>query len=139
MDKPVRHTEWRSFLIQYVDDIRHRPFKFGELDCALFAAGAIHAMTHVDLSDGLRGYTTEEEGLAQLRSKGYESHIAYAKSIFPVVHKSHASVGDIAVVKLPGGLVMGIVGGARIFLIHETHGLFTIDLMHSSVKEILKV
>ena len=59
-----RHSNWTAPLIEYLAAAARRPFKPGHHDCALFAAGAVAAMTGTDFAAQWRGrYTTLRGGL----------------------------------------------------------------------------
>lgn len=47
--------DWQDRLAAYLEDCQGRRFAYGSHDCALFAAGAVEAMTGVDLAEGWRG------------------------------------------------------------------------------------
>ena len=93
----VRLADWRPRLDQYLRDLRGQPFVWGRLDCALFCAGAVEAMTGVDLARGWRGYRTETAGLRKLSQAGFASHVEYLASLLPEVHPSQVVIGDIVV------------------------------------------
>jgi len=64
-----RLPDWRPRLVSFVNSVRARPFAYGTHDCALFAAGAVEAMTGVDLAKDWRGaYSSLKEGLHVLRN-----------------------------------------------------------------------
>jgi hypothetical protein len=134
----VRLPDWLPRLSNYIDDVRRRPFSHGDMDCATFAAGAVGAMTGRDPAAAYRGrYVSVSEGLALLRDEGTDDHIERAIELFPMRHPSEAQTGDLAIVPQPdGGLALGVVVGARIFLVALT-GLSTVDLLDA--RKILKV
>ena len=68
MSRLARFPDWQSRLSSYVLENARRPFKYGELDCGLFVAGAICAMTGVDVALELRGYTDRRQAFARIRS-----------------------------------------------------------------------
>lgn len=51
----TRCEDWHARLAAYVFDAGRTPFAYGSHDCALFAAGAVEAMTGTDLAAGWRG------------------------------------------------------------------------------------
>lgn len=51
----TRSHRWEELLSEYLVEMQDKPFKYGELDCALFACGAALAMTGVDLAADFRG------------------------------------------------------------------------------------
>ncbi|WP_405116505.1 DUF6950 family protein [Phaeobacter sp. BS23] len=45
-----RHSQWRSNLCGFLASVSRQKFRPGSHDCALFAAGAVQAMTGADLA-----------------------------------------------------------------------------------------
>lgn len=84
----------------------------------MFAAGAVHAMTGVDLARGWRGYRSLEQGRRSLQKRGYEDQADLASAFFPVVPLAAAGPGDLAELIDPKGrCVLGVVQGARIYVL----------------------
>ncbi|TPE47222.1 DUF6950 family protein [Amaricoccus solimangrovi] len=128
-----RRPDWRARLGCYVERVRRSPFAYGGLDCALFAAGAVAAMTGTDLAAEFRdSYTTLTGGVRALRREGYMDHVDMARAHFAEIPPSLAQVGDLAVVQVEDGLALGVVQGARIFLM-SVDGLVTVDLLAARV------
>ncbi|SOC48470.1 hypothetical protein SAMN05892877_1764 [Rhizobium subbaraonis] len=130
----VRKDDWYSSLSQYIDAAFRRPFAYGEFDCTLFAAGAVEAMTGVNLYADYAGrYQTLAGGLRHLKKLGFDNHVDYAASLFEEVHPSMAQVGDIAVVDTETGHGLGIVQGSRIYVAQPgALGLGLVDLLQAS-------
>lgn len=107
-----RFPDWRLRLMAYVTDWRDREFRPGRSDCALFAAGAVEAMTGVDPAADFRGrYRTIDEGLALVGPAG---HVGHAATLFPEISPMRAQVGDLAEVEGDGGPALGVVIGPQI-------------------------
>lgn len=125
----TRRADWRSRLRSYVDDCRRRPIDLGRHDCALFAAGAVEAMTGIDHAADFRGsYGTMAGGLRRVRKAGYIDHVDMVAALYPEIRPAIlAQVGDIAVVDGEGAPALGIVGGARVFVLRPA-GMVTLDL-----------
>lgn len=125
-----RYSFWRTALADYVQGVAHKPFVWGEHDCALFAAGAVQAMTGEDFAAGFRGrYKTLAGGLRLLKKAGHDSHADMAASLFEEVHRSRAMVGDIAAIEIEGGIALGIVQGERIYVLRPGEdGIGTLPL-----------
>lgn len=94
----VRLPDWRVRLEAYLRDLRGMPFRWGQLDCALFAAGGVKAMTGVDLARGWRGYRTQAEGLRKLTRAGFADHADLVTSILPEIHPSAVLMGDVVLI-----------------------------------------
>jgi hypothetical protein len=124
-----RTTDWRARLMTYLARAHSAQFRPGQHDCALFASGAVAAMTGVDLATHWRGrYRTIRGGLRVLRAEGYANHIALADALFDSCPVAMAQVGDLAAVPGPDGLALGVVQGARIYVLRPD-GLATVDLL----------
>ncbi len=64
-----RRGDWQSSLSAYLVNCAHRPFRYGALDCGLFIAGAIEAMTGDDVAWELRGtYRTRREAFDRIKN-----------------------------------------------------------------------
>ena len=78
-----RLPNWRHRLASYVSDKARAEFDPGQTDCALFAAGAVEAVTGHDPAQGHRGrYNTIQGGLRRLRKSGTTDHVAMAARLF---------------------------------------------------------
>lgn len=118
MTKLIRHPQWRASLCAYLNAVSRKQLRPGAHDCALFAAGAVEAMTGVDFAAEYRGqYRTIEEGYALVRSRGFEGPIEMAEAHLPEVAALLCQVGDLAVVEGDGALVLGVVQGASIYVL----------------------
>lgn len=128
-----RLSFWRAALAAYIDEVMKKPFVWGEHDCALFAAGAVQAMTGSDPAASYRDkYKTLKGGLGLLKRKGFANHADLAASMLEEIHPAMAQVGDIAAVPLEGGSfwALGLVNGPRIFVLRpDASGLGTVDLL----------
>ncbi len=109
---PPRLPDWRPRLTAYLAETAHQGFRYGSNDCALFAAGAVRAMTGQDPAAAWRGtYSTLEGGLERLRKAGFKDHIDQAGTLFAAVAPAFAQVGDIAGIETPAGWALGIFTG----------------------------
>jgi len=105
-------TDWRARLGEYQATEARTPFEYGKSDCALFAAGALNAMTGTDPSANYRGrYTTLRGGLRILRKDGFRDHVERAAALLTEVPPQRVRVGDIAVVETADGPSLGVVQG----------------------------
>jgi len=118
-----RHQDWEVRLVEYVVPLMGADFQFGRLDCALFASGAVQAMTGADLARGYRGYRSMATGLRKLREAGHEDHIALAASLLEEVPVAMAHRGDIAVVEGDEGPALGVVQGEMIYVLRPSGGV----------------
>lgn len=124
-------------LTRYIEDVRRKPFAYGEHDCALFAAGAIKAFRGKDFAADYRGtYGTLQEGLERLKADGFSGYVDYARAVLEPVQRPFAQRGDIAIMDMDGP-TFGVVIGAKIAVLSEV-GLILIDLMDERVAEVLR-
>lgn len=115
-----RLPDWRPRLSAYLERVRRRPFAYGTHDCTLFAAGAVEAMTGVDLAVDFRGrYRSLKEGLKLARG----SHLDILRRSFAPVDPAFASVGDIALIGEVGYPALGLFEGQHIFVLRDPEGL----------------
>jgi hypothetical protein len=112
----MRQKGWQGRLVAYLDTAGRRAFVEGQHDCALFAAGAVAAMTGVDYAADYRGrYSTTRGGLRVLRRAGFADHVALAASHFA---ETAAPVpGDLAVIPSGDGPALGVVQGEHVYLL----------------------
>ncbi len=114
-----RLSDWHHRLSIYLGSVRQTPFAPGQMDCALFVAGAIEAMTGEDLSASFAGnYTTLKGGFKQLKKAGFRDLVALSEAHLSEVPVSMAQVGDIALLSSEDGLAFGLVQGEHIFVRH---------------------
>jgi len=65
----LKLSNWQSRLSTYLVSAALAPFRYGAFDCGLFVAGAIEAMTGVDVVPALRGsYSDRRSAFAAVRS-----------------------------------------------------------------------
>lgn len=113
--------DWKTRLSRYMLAVMHKPFAYGEHDCALLWAGAIEAMTGQDLAAEWRGrYTTRLGGLRHLRKAGHDDHIALVEALFQKMQNPRfAQVGDLAVINTDDGMGSGVITGPFIAALGE--------------------
>jgi hypothetical protein len=124
-----RHHDWEVRLVDYVVPLMGAGFAWGRLDCALFAAGAVQAMTGEDLAKGWRGYRTLAGGMRKLSEAGFEDHVALAASLLEEVPPSLAFRGDVAVVQGDPGLALGIVQGEAVYVMRPSGGIGLVPIL----------
>jgi hypothetical protein len=124
-----KRPDWRARLSAYIAATWAQPFGYGRQDCALFAAGAIEAMTGTDPAAGFRGrYATRDEGMMLLFTEdGAMGPIDLARRILTAVPPAFAQAGDIAVVDAEEGRALGVVAGPHVYLA-GVGGLVTVPL-----------
>jgi hypothetical protein len=115
----MRRPDWQSRLVAYLGRASRLPFQPGRHDCALFAAGAVEAMTGADLATHWRGrYRTLRGGVRVLRREGYADHVALAAAHFRARAAGEAArPGDLAAVPTPEGPALGVVQGQHVYVV----------------------
>jgi hypothetical protein len=122
-----RFPDWQVRLNAYVAASART--KFDDMHCAAFAAGAVQAMTGEDLS---KGWPKDlKAGMKALRRKKIKDHVELAARLLDEAHPAFAQVGDVAAVPVEDGTALGIVQGARIYLI-GANGLKTVPLLSAT-------
>jgi hypothetical protein len=119
----IRLPDWRTRLDVYLSDVAsaREAFAFGAHDCALFAAGAVEAMTGADIAAPYRGkYGSYLEGLQVLAEAGFADHIDVAAAVFPETPVALANPGDLAWFHSDQGRVLGVVQGASVYVLQPT-------------------
>lgn len=113
---PVRTQTWRAALADHIDRCRAAPFVWGKHDCALFAAGAVKAMTGTDLARGLRGkYRSAGSAAVLIKKHGFGSLGDLVASRLPEVAPAFAMRGDLAIIRDDDGLAaLAVVLGAEV-------------------------
>lgn len=117
-----RFEQWPRLLSDYIADCKKKPFEWGQHDCLLFAGGAVKALTGVDFCEQYKGYSTEQEAIDIVSTKGgiealISSHLGHEGSRNIMT----ARRGDIVVFKMPDKTA-GIVddsGESIVFLTRE--------------------
>jgi hypothetical protein len=101
-----RFADWETRIGVYVESLRDQPFLWGKLDCAIFAAGAVEAMTGVDPMAGLSGYGSEAEADRVLKTETGGTLVRFMDSKFERVPVGFAHRGDLVMVD--GGLALAM-------------------------------
>lgn len=116
----MRQPDWQSRLTAYLAASAQKEFQEGAHDCALFAAGAVAAITGHDYAAVYRGrYTTTRGGLRVLRRDGFADHVALAASHLAEKPIARANPGDLAVLETDEGPALGVVQGEGIFVLRQ--------------------
>lgn len=123
-------VHWRVRFDALLDDIRRRPFCYGEHDCALgLAAAAVEAITGVDIAARYRGrYHSRVGALRVLRNDGFADLAELAAQLLPEIAPGRAQRGDIVAFpdEGPFGFSLGVVNDERVLVLRETE-LGTLD------------
>lgn len=124
-----RLPEWRAHLTAYLGDVARMSFRPGRHDCALFAAGAVEAMTGVHPAPSfVDAYRSLDDGFQLLAQEGFADHVAMAAALFEEIPPRDAGAGDLLTVAEPGGMALGVCQGAAVYVLRPS-GLGLVDLM----------
>jgi hypothetical protein len=116
----IRLPGWEDHLADYLAQHNGAVFKFGKLDCALFAAGGIKAMTGTDPARGLRGkYRSQASSVRALKEHGFDSLAALAGSALDEIPPAFAHRGDIV---MDGSDSLGICVGSEALFVGDEDG-----------------
>lgn len=129
----TRFPDWHPRLVAWLTEVARLPFAYGSHDCALFAAGAVAAMTGHDFAAPWRGrYTTLRGGLRVLRAAGFADHVSLAQSVLPPRAPAFAQPGDLAVIgDTPGDRALGVVQGPGVYVLSPSGALALVPRMQA--------
>lgn len=114
-----RLPDWEQRLHDYVAALEGSSFRWGVLDCALFAAGAVQAQTGVDLAAAFRGhYRTARGSVRALRRFGAGTLEATIDAALPRLEPAFARRGDVV---MADGIA-GVSVGPRALFVGEIDG-----------------
>lgn len=127
----MRLPDWEGRLGAYLRACRDMPFAYGRHDCCLFAAGAVIAMTGVDLMGEFRGrYRTARGSIRALRRHGAGTLAATMDGKLEPIAPAFARRGDLVLANygLGEGALCVVVGreAAAVGAQGEHEGLVTI-------------
>lgn len=104
----IRLPRWPERLYVYLQTQRSADFVWGENDCALFAAGAIKAVTGQDLGVWYRGQYQSESGAARiLKQHGFADLQAFLDHWLPTIDMHAMQRGDLAMFNGAAGVCFG--------------------------------
>jgi hypothetical protein len=107
-----RYEDWPQRLVAAIEAARGRPFAWGAMDCCLFAADVVLAMTGVDYAAGFRGrYDSRAGAVALLGARGGLEAVATSALGEPLPTTLMAQRGDVVMVRSPEGPALGVCEG----------------------------
>ena len=134
----IRIEGWPSALSDYLLRAERIRFRYGSQDCGLFVAGAIRAMTGVDVASTLRGYTNRREAFNRIATlcgtptmEAIAGHLAVLHGV-PEVPVLCAQRGDVVLLRSDRRSSLGIVAmhGTEILTPFRA-GLLRLPLSHA--------
>lgn len=114
MNSLIRLPDWEERLSAWLTDCAGASFGWGKLDCLMFAAGAVKAVTGFDPGKGHRGkYDSHASSVRYLKKLGAKSPSDYLDGVFTTVDKAQARRGDLVSVE---GNIGVCIGGVALFV-----------------------
>lgn len=130
----TRKPDWRKQFELIIDDLKERPFAWGD-DCVYgLVVPVLMAITddqpHFQAYAGK--YKTAKGALSVMHRAGFANLAELAASEFEEIHPSQCRIGDIAAISTEDdfGFSLGVVNGDRVFVKLE-RGLGTRDLLEA--------
>lgn len=114
----IRRNDWEQALSDYLAGHREAVFAWGRMDCALFAAGAVKAMTGTDPLAGAGRWKSQAGAARAIRRAGFASLEQGVSSLLQPVEPVFAMRGDLVMAE--GAL--GICAGAQAWFLAEGDG-----------------
>lgn len=111
MGRVMRVPGWEEILANKAAEAQLLPFEWGKLDCALFVANAVQAITGKDYAEPLRGKYDDAHGAQEaLRSVGAENLEQFLDECTDLerVPVNFAQRGDVLVAEIAGRQALGI-------------------------------
>lgn len=122
----TRLPDWPERLARFVEARRSRPFRWGENDCALFAADWVREATGRDPAAAFRGrYATAAGAVRALKRYGAGDLIATWTALegAPLESPRLAQRGDVVAVESGEGAALSICLDERIAVVTPDGGL----------------
>lgn len=115
-----RLPNWETRLIAFLQQAQQRPFVWGEFDCALAVADALHAVTGGDFAADWRGrYRSERSATKQLLKRGFTSvyhALSAALHQRPTTATQWLGRGDIGGTLVQGVPSIGVIYSGALWL-----------------------
>jgi len=110
----LRPADWSARLVDYIEQVRHIDFVWGENDCALMASAWVEELIGHDPASDFRGrYTTEMGAIRALKRYGTGTLLSTFEGIVgPVCAPAQVRRGDIVGLVTEQGEALGICVGA---------------------------
>ena len=110
-----KQTDWSIKLFAFIDEVRQRPFKWGEWDCCSFSDAAIKSMTGEHIIPKTLKWKDKKTAIQAIRKYGGTiveaiERAAKAKKLQPIP-TSFITTGDLVVFKRDKKNIVGISDG----------------------------
>ena len=121
-------------LTQYLDKVKNKKFKYGDMDCAIFTVAAVDIQLGTKLKSKLFGKYKDLKGVAnKIKEIGKGKYINAIEKIckdnkFKEISPDYAQRGDVCIMKQNKKTLMGIIGLNNIqVFIGKNDGLVEFD------------
>lgn len=129
----MKKLNWTIDFIELTSEKKFSPFKWGELDCVLFAADSVLLMTGVDPAKDSRGkYKTEVGAKKHLSSKYGDLFKAWDSKLERLQNINFVQNGDVVLFEGPMGTTSGIYWNGGVFA-PTLEGVRFIDEAHNKL------
>ena len=118
----MRLTHWQIFYGQITEAYQHKPFKWGEHDCILWAANVVRALTGEDYGAEWRGTYDSALSAARLINELGGAEALVTRFLGEPIPVLMANVGDVLLLKQGDWDMLAICNGQTMLAPGE-HGL----------------
>ncbi len=132
----MRLQGWENKLSKYLEKTSGRLFKWGKMDCLIFASNACKLVCGVDPMskkksgdpDTIRGAYSTKEDAYKLIKQHRRTITAIMDLHFDRVNPHFAQRGDVVLYKLEGGKTFGVIWGGKAVFKSFGKGLVMTDV-----------
>lgn len=128
----MKKHNWHVDFCKYIEDNKNTEFKWGEFDCALFAANCVMLMTGEDPGSAIRGKYTDEVSAKKVLLKEYGTLEQAWDSQLQRIETCMVQRGDVVVFNGDNGLTSGIYWNGGAYAPSE-HGVAYVRDIHYSL------
>lgn len=110
-----RVNNWPDKLAEHVEAWRHKKFRLGRYDCALFCLNAEKAITgSTRFPEFVNAYSSEKGSIEALAGAGFDSMESILDSRLEQIKLTMAQRGDVALISTPNGDALSLVLGNQL-------------------------
>ena len=124
----MRRHDWVERLDAVIEETRSAEFEYGVIDCALFSARCVDAMTDSNWADELRAEYSSEVSALKFMTREGGMEAAVTKRLGEPKRWVYARRGDVCGMPTPIGIGLGICVGHRVAMITQKDGIAFLPL-----------
>lgn len=110
-----RVSNWPDKLVEHIEAWRHKKFRWGRNDCALFCLNAEKVMTgSTRFPEFINAYTSEKGSIEALEVAGFDSLESLVDARLENIKLTMAQRGDVALISTPNGDALSLVIGNQL-------------------------